>query len=378
MDIIPYSSQCIDNDDIQSVLKALQSPLLTQGNINECFEEELARFLNVKYVLTFNSATSALYAAYKSCFKPKDKIITTPISFVATANMLLECGCEPFFVDVLYDGNINPKKIENAICVNCPDVAGIVSVDFGGNSVAIDSIQKIASKHNLKFISDSSHAFGGSVNGIKIGSFADVSIFSFHAIKPITTAEGGALATNDEEIYTHAKLIRSHGLIKKSLWDSEVKESGFNFRMNEIQAALGLSQLQKIDTFLSKREEIASYYDTFFDKNPYFVTLHSQKSASHFSTNHLYPILIDKHLYCQKQDIFQALLDCHLGVQVHYKPICEYELYKHYNNDGIYNAKDFYAAEISIPCHQAMTKEQVVYCAESILRVFEKFDLRYC
>ena len=367
--MISYSTQYIDEEDVKSVIEALRSKALAQGEINEKFESEIARFLGVKYALTFNSATSALYAAYKASFAPNDCVITTPISFVATTNMLLESGCTPYFVDVLDSGNINPDKIKQAILdiKNPQNLKGIVSMDFGGNSVDVESISALAKEHKLTFISDSSHSFGGSVNGVKIGNFADVSIFSFHAIKPITTCEGGALVTNDEKIYNKAKLVRSHGLIKKDLWESEVQISGFNFRMNEIQAALGLSQLQKIDTFLNRREEIAKYYDEAFSGNEFFTTLHSLKPASHFSTNHLYAIALNENLLSKKGQIFENLLSKGLGVQVHYKPISDYELYKNYAHSDLSNAKRFYESELSIPCHQGMSDEQVEYCVKSVL-----------
>ncbi len=373
--MIPYSTQLIDEIDVKSVIKALHSSALTQGELNEQFEQEIAQFLGVKYALTFNSATSALYAAYKANFAPNDCVITTPISFVATANMLLESECVPYFVDVLDSGNINPDKIKQAILdiksKNLQNLKGIVSMDFGGNSVDVESISALAREHNLTFISDSSHSFGGSVNDIKIGNFADVSIFSFHAIKPITTCEGGALVTNNKDIYDKAKLVRSHGLTKKDLWESEVQISGFNFRMNEIQAALGLSQLQKINIFLNRREEIAQYYDEIFSGNEFFTTPHSKKPASHFSTNHLYPILLSENLWTQKRYIFENLHAIGLGVQVHYKPISDYELYQNCAHSDLSNARRFYKSEISIPCHHAMNQEEVIYCAKNILDVFK-------
>lgn len=384
MQTIPYSTQLIDDDDIARVAQALRSPLLTQGQAVEAFEQALADFLGVHYVVSFNSATSALYAAYRACFSQNALVITTPISFVATANMLLACGCEPIFADIGADGNITPESIMRIIeKVDSSDrdrLQGIVSVDFAGNSVKVDSLQAIAKEHNLRFIADSSHAFGGSVNGRKIGGFADVSIFSFHAIKPITTAEGGAISTNDKTVYEQAKLTRSHGLVKKRLWDTEVAQVGFNFRLNELQATLGLSQLGKIEQFLARREEIARIYDEAFADNPYFTPTHPIIPSNHTSTNHLYPILLDKDLYCAKEEIFAQALARGLGVQVHYKPIFLYELYA--NAKGLHkdssgrdsrtNALDWYYAELSLPCHQAMSDEQVQYCIDTILDLCAK------
>lgn len=384
MQTIPYSTQLIDEEDIACVAQALRAPLLTQGQAVEEFEKALAEYLGVRYVVCFNSATSALYAAYRACFSQNALVITTPISFVATANMLLACDCEPIFADIGFDGNISPESIARAIeKVDSSDrerLQGIVSVDFAGKSADTESIRAIAKEHNLRFIADSSHAFGGSVNGRKIGGLADVSIFSFHAIKPITTAEGGAISTNDEQIYEQAKLVRSHGLVKKRLWDTQVAQMGFNFRLNELQAVLGLSQLHKIEQFLARREEIARIYDKAFVGNPYFTPTHPAIPANHTSTNHLYPILLHKELYCVKEEIFTMLWEKGLGVQVHYKPIFLYDLYA--NAKGLHkdssgqalatNALDWYQAELSLPCHQAMSDEQVQYCIKQILEICAK------
>lgn len=366
----PYSTQLIEEDDIKAVLTALHSDHLTQGKFIEEFEEKIAEYLGSKYVLVFNSATSALYAAYKAIDLGKNsEVITSPISFVATTNMLLECEYKPIFCDIKQNGNLNEALIESLIT---PQTKAIVSVDYAGNSVDVSKIQEICKKNTLAFISDSSHSFGGEYHGNKIGTFADASIFSFHAIKPITTAEGGALVTNNTKIFEQAKLIRSHGVLKKSLWNTDVVCRGFNFRMTELQAALGISQLKKIDRFLGTREKIAHFYDKQFEKNPYFFTL--RKNTANKSTNHLYPIILAPSLWCQKEDIFKMLKKNGLGVQVHYKPINEFSLYKKlFGELYLSNASDFYRAEISIPCHQKMTLEDAKNVCERVLKTFERF-----
>lgn len=398
---IPYSTQLIDKRDISRVKSALKSPLLTQGELCEEFEKKIAKYIGAKYALCFNSATSALYCAYRCAFKQGQSVITTPNSFVATANMLLACGCKPIFADILEDGNISVesiksllKKITDTASDNpkAQNIAGIVSVDFAGKSVDAKSIKSLAKAHNIAFVSDSSHAFGGELDGRKIGTFADVSIFSFHAIKPITTAEGGAIITNNKAIYEKAKLLRSHGLSKIALWDSEVQDFGFNFRLNELQAALGLSQLEKIDEFLAKREKIAKIYDEAFCENEkfakeYFTPTHAQNPPNIKSTNHLYPILLSNKLIPHKEAIFRALQARGLGVQVHYKPIFDYELFKDCAQDrqtkkhraksqaghkAKHKAKWWYEAEISLPLHQAMSKKDIKYCIKSVLEVFKK------
>lgn len=364
----PYSTQFIQEDDIASVIEVLHSPTLTQGEQTELFEKELAKYLGVKYVLTFNSATSALYSAYRAYNLKNSEVITTPLSFVATCNMLLENNAKPIFCDIKTDGNINESKIASLITQN---TKAIVSVDYAGKSVEVEKIREIAKEHNLIWISDSSHSFGGEYKGVKIGNFADSTIFSFHALKPITTGEGGALATNDEEIYHKAKLIRSHGLSKKSLWNSEVNQSGFNFRLTDIASALGRSQLKKIESFIAIREEIARFYDETFKDNPYFDTLPIPNFIK--STRHLYPIFLKQNLWCSKEDIFSTLQREGLGVQVHYKPIHLYPLYS--PHAPLYMAENFYKAELSIPCHQKMDLKSAKECSEILLKTLQAYQV---
>lgn len=363
----PYSTQLIDSKDIQAVIHALQSKHLTQGEQTEAFEEELASYLGVKYVLTYNSATSALYCAYKALELKNYQVITSPLSFVATANMLLEVGAEPVFCDIKVDGNIDEKRIQALINRK---TKAIVSVDYAGKSVEAPILAKLAKDHNLAFISDSSHSFGGQYKGQKIGSFADATIFSFHAVKPFTTAEGGAIATNNKTLYQKAKLTRSHGVLKKALWNSDVEQSGFNFRLSEIAAALGRSQLQKIDHFIATREENARLYDELFAQSPFFDILPMPEHIK--SSRHLYPIFLKQNFWCVKEAIFSRLIKQGLGVQVHYKPIHLFSLYKSFQKTPLYQAERFYHAELSIPCHQKMNKNDVAQTADIILETFSK------
>lgn len=363
----PYSTQLIQEDDIRDVIQALKSPLLTQGSVVERFEEELCLFCNSKYAIAFNSATSALYAAYNAYNLEGFEVITTPISFVATSNMLLQNNSTPIFCDIKSDGNIDENKISSLITSK---TKAIVSIDYGGKSVEVEKIQQIAKNNKLVFISDSSHSIGGKFDNKRIGALADATIFSFHPVKPITTIEGGALLTNSQDIYEKAKLIRSHGVLKKHLWHYDVITNGFNFRMNEIQAALGISQLKKLEDFIQIREEIACFYDAYFANNPFFTTIH--QSNKYPSSNHLYPILINKAFLEKKENLFKKLHDCKIGVQVHYKPIYHFSYYqKQYQKIFLPQTEDFYNMEISIPCHQKMDLKIAKNIGEQIFKIFE-------
>ncbi|BCZ17987.1 UDP-4-keto-6-deoxy-N-acetylglucosamine 4-aminotransferase PseC [Helicobacter sp. NHP19-003] len=364
----PYSTQCIDTDDLKAVQQALQGAHLAQGPLVERFEGALADYLGVKHVVVCTSATTALFMLYHALDLANAKVITTPLSFVATASMLLANRATPIFCDIGQDGNINPALLEN--CLES-GIKAVVSVDYGGASVDIEAIKSFCAKHSLLFLSDSSHAFGGEYCGAKIGGLADASVFSFHAIKSITTAEGGAIATNDGALYTRLKLLISHG-VEKNGWDTEVQSLGFNFRMNELQAALGLSQLKKVDAFIAKREEIACLYDHLFKDNPYFTCLHATLSPKIKSANHLYPILLKPHLWEKKTLILDMLVQAQMGVQVHYKPIHTFKLYQDLlGTQGLPKAQDFYKAEISLPCHTKMSLEQATDSAKKVLSILK-------
>ncbi|GAA6776596.1 UDP-4-amino-4,6-dideoxy-N-acetyl-beta-L-altrosamine transaminase [Helicobacter pylori] len=369
-----YSEPCLDEEDKKAVLEVLNSKQLTQGKRSLLFEEALCEFLGVKHALVFNSATSALLTLYRnfSDFNADcNEIITTPISFVATANMLLESGYKPVFAGIKNDGNIDELVLEKLINER---TKAIVSVDYAGKSVEIESIQKLCKRHSLSFLSDSSHALGSEYQNKKVGGFALASVFSFHAIKPITTAEGGAVVTNDGELYEKIKLFRSHGMLKKDFFEGEVKNIGHNFRLNEIQSALGLSQLKKAPLLMQKREEIALAYDRIFKDNPYFTPLHPLLKDK--SSNHLYPILMRQKFFTCKKLILENLHKRGILAQVHYKPIYQYQLYQQlFNTAPLKSAEDFYRAEISLPCHANLDLESVQNIAHGVLKTFENLKI---
>ncbi len=369
-----YSEPYLDEEDKKAVLEVLNSKQLTQGKRSLLFEEALCEFLGVKHALVFNSATSALLTLYRnfSDFNADcNEIITTPISFVATANMLLESGYKPVFAEIKNDGNIDELALEKLINEK---TKAIVSVDYAGKSVEIGSIQKLCKRHSLSFLSDSSHALGSEYQNKKVGGFALASVFSFHAIKPITTAEGGAVVTNDGELYEKMKWFRSHGMIKKDFFEGEVKSIGHNFRLNEIQSALGLSQLKKAPLLMQKREEIALAYDRIFKDNPYFTPLHPLLKDK--SSNHLYPILMRQKFFTCKKLILENLHKRGILAQVHYKPIYQYQLYQQlFNTAPLKSAENFYRAEISLPCHANLDLENVQNIAHGVLKTFEDFKI---
>ena len=368
--MISYSQQLIDEDDIKVIVDVFRGQLLAQGPKVAKFEEDLSTYTGAKYAVAFNSATSALSGAYTvSKITEKDEIITTPVSFVATSNMFVSLGAKPIWCDIKSDGNIDENKIEELITKK---TKAIVVVDFAGKPVEIKKIKEIAKKHNLLLIQDSSHALGSSINTQKIGSFSDMTIFSFHAIKPITTSEGGAVLTDNKEYAQALRLYRSHGIVKKELWDSDMQSMGYNLRMTEVAAALGSSQLKKLDNFIKIRNEISDYYNNRFKNEKLFSTQKLEKNT--ISSRHLYPIILNTKLHSIKKDIFKELQKRELGIQVHYKPIYENSFYiQKYGKTSLHVANDFYLGEISIPCNQSMSMDDAKYVADTFLDVIHQY-----
>ena len=370
-----YSRQDINSDDIAAVVEVLQSDFITQGSKVTEFEEAIAKYVDAEYCVTFNSATSALHAAYSAAgITEGDEVITTPISFVATSNMLVELGAKPIFCDVKLDGNIDERQIEKLIT---PKTKAIVPVHFAGKCVNLDAIHTIAKKYKLLVIEDAAHAFGSRYQGKRVGGLSDMSAFSFHAIKPITTGEGGAITTNNQEYAEKLRLIRSHGIIKKELYNSDMSMMGYNYRLTDFAAALGLSQLHRIEEFLKIRNDIATYYDERFQNAKLFMV--QKQDEANYSARHLYPIILNPELQCPKEDIFKTLQEKGIGVQVHYKPIYQNSFYRdRFGEQSLFVANDFYRSELSLPCHQKMSLDDAKVVADTFEEVLSHYAYRGC
>ncbi|WP_086240780.1 UDP-4-amino-4,6-dideoxy-N-acetyl-beta-L-altrosamine transaminase [Campylobacter devanensis] len=363
-----YSRQKIEDDDIQAVIEALKSDMLTCGNRVVDFESALCELTGAKFAVAMNSATSALHAAYIALgVGTGDEVITTPITFAATANAAIMCGARIKFADVLLNGNINPASIKELIS---DKTKVITAVDFGGYPVDMDAIKALIKEQDIKIIDDASHALGSSINGKMVGTLADATIFSFHAIKPITTFEGGALLTNDENIAKSARLTRSHGMVKKQAWNMDMVTLGYNYRLSDVACALGSSQLKKLDKFINRRYEIAKIYDNAFKNSKYLKTIDIPDNIR--SARHLYPVLLNSNLWCVKEDIYNELHAMGIGVQVHYKPTYQFSFYKNlYGEMRLDGAEDFYRAELSLPCHQMMSDDEAKFVIANLNELLE-------
>lgn len=384
MKIIPYGHQCIDKSDIEEVIKVLKSGWITQGPKIKAFESTLCQYTGAKYAVAVSSGTAALHIACLAAgIKPGDEVITPALTFIASSNCVLYCGGRTVFVDVQPDtANINPQKIINRINKR---TKAIIPVHFAGYPCDMKEISALARKHNLILIEDAAHALGAEYKGSKVGSsaYSDMAILSLHPVKSITTGEGGAVLTNKRHLYDELLALRNHGIIKDNNkwidarmkgcgWYYEMQSLGFNYRLTDIQAALGISQLKKLNQFIKKRREIATLYNRAFKDNPYFdIPIDRQDSLS---SHHLYPIRLKDKFKKNKKDIFSKMRAKGLGVQVHYMPVYSHPFYRKlgFKRGTCPQAEDFYQREISLPIYPSLKENELSYIIKIVFDVFKK------
>ncbi len=374
--IIPYGKQLIDEDDIEAVVKVLRSDFLTTGPLCREFEEKLAQKVGAKHAVVFSSGTAALHAAYFAAgLEPGQQVITTPITFAATANAALYLGGVPVFADIAPDSfNIDVTKIESAITAKTKIIA---PVDMAGIPVDIDPIMQLAEKYNLVVVEDACHALGATYKGRPVGSTAHMSVFSFHPVKAITTGEGGAVVTSNPDYYERLVLFRSHGIVKspdklmhkhKGPWYQEMQLLGYNYRMTDIQCALGMSQLKKLDAFVHRRREIAAQYTLAFqDNNAIEIPAYS---ADVNPAWHLYIIRLKEDL--DRDRVCYYLRERGIGTQVHYIPVYRHPYYSYlgYNPEEYPNAEAYYRSCLSIPIFPALTNSEI----EKVINVINRIN----
>lgn len=378
---LSYGRQCIDEKDIESVIEVLKSDYLTTGPKVKEFEEKVAKYLGVKYAVAVSNGTAALHTAcFAAGIKKGDEVLVSALTFAASSNCVLYCGGKPVFVDVdpkTY--NIDVNKIEEKITER---TKAIIAVDFAGQSVDIDKIRKIADKYNLILIEDGAHALGAEYKGKKVGTYADMTEFSFHPVKPVTTGEGGIIVTNSKDYYEKMILFRSHGITRnKDLmtesqgpWYYEQIELGYNYRITDIQCALGISQLDKIDDFLNKRRNIVKKYNSEFSKIKEINIPFEDKFSN--SGWHIYVIVLnlDK-LKVSRKEIFEALQAENIGVNVHYLPVYLHPYYKNlgYKKGECMVAEDLYERMLTLPLFPSMTDKDVEDVINAVKKVINYY-----
>jgi len=385
MKIIPYGKQHIDSSDIAEVVKVLKSDWITQGPKVKEFEEALCKYTGAKYAVCVSSGTAALHLSCLAAgLKKGDEAITTPITFIATSNSILYTGASPVFADIDYDSvNINPEEISKKISKK---TKAILPVHFAGLPCDIPEIAKIAKKNKLSIIEDAAHALGAEYKHgnrwYKVGccKHSDMTTFSFHPVKHITTGEGGAITTNNKKIYEKLLMLRSHGTLKNDSikkkhgpWYYEMRELGYNYRITDFQCALGLSQLKKIDKFILRRKEIVKMYNHAFKWNPCFVLLQEKKYVR--SSWHLYPIRLEakSKIGAKRKSVFNYLRKRNIDTQVHYIPVYWQPYYQQlgYKKGLCPKAEADYEQIISLPIFPNMTDKNVDYVIENILSLIK-------
>lgn len=380
-----YSKQWIDDSDIHEVVEVLKSDFITQGPKIEVFERKISEYVDSKYCVVVSSGTAALHIAVMALdIRCGSKGITSPITFAATSNCLIYNGLEPNFADI--DENtycISPRELERKID-NQTKV--ILPVHFAGQPAEMEKIHKMTHASHINIIEDASHAFGSRYqNGLMVGSccYSRMTIFSFHPVKTLTTGEGGAITTNSQELYEKLRTLREHGIVKDHKrfmnqggkkpypWYYEMQELGFNYRMTEIQAALGISQLKKINDFIERRREIVNAYNQAFENIEWIVTPFEREEV--FSAFHLYVIQIDfKKIGKSRAQIVSQLKKRGINTQVHYIPV---HLMPYYTKNHKFKLGDYPKAEryydqcLSIPLYPKMSDDDAKRVSENILQL---------
>ena len=378
---IYYGRQWIEEDDIAAVGDVLRSNFITCGPMVSKVEKELAAYTGAKYAVAVSNGTAALHCACIAAgIGEGDEVITTPLTFAASANCALYVGAKPVFADINPETyNIDPKSIREHIT---PKTKAIVAVDFTGQCVEIEEIRAICDEYHLIFIEDAAHAIGSAYNGKKVGSLADMTCFSFHPVKTITSGEGGAITTNNEELYKRLVLAHTHGITHEEelmedaphegRWVYEQISLGFNYRMTDFQAALLDSQLKKLDGFKEKRQQIVKRYNEAFKDLPGIIV---QKEIEESDTcRHLYIIRLDlDKLSCTRREFFDAMAAENVQCQVHYVPVYYFPYYRHlgYEKGLCPNAEEVYKGIMSIPLYPKLTEEEIEDTIHAVKKIHD-------
>ena len=380
---IGYGHQWIDEDDINSVTEVLRSEYLTCGPKVAEMENALASYVGAKYAVAVSNGTAALHCACIAAgIGPGDEVITTPLTFAASANCALYCGARPVFADIHPDTyNIDPKSIRVHITEK---TKAVVAVDFTGHSVENDEIRRICTEFNLIFIEDAAHSIGTKYKGKQIGNLADMTCFSFHPVKTVTGGEGGAITTNDKELYQKLMLVRTHGITHdvdmmeeaphEGSWYYEQITLGYNYRITDFQAALIVSQMKKLDQFIERRKKIVQRYDEEFSKMSEIIV---QKEILESETcRHLYIIKLNfEKLNCSRKEFFDAMCAENVQCQIHYIPVYWFPYYRHlgYVRGLCPNAEEVYRGIMSIPLYPKMCDQEVEDVIHAVKKVVEYY-----
>lgn len=378
---IPYGKQYIDESDIQAVVEVLKGDYLTTGPKIGEFEKKFAEYVGVKYAVAVSSGTAALHLACLAAgFIAGDEVITTPMTFAATANSVLYTKARPVFADINPQTyNLDPAQARAKLGKK---TRGIIPVHYSGLPCSMDEINDLAKKHGLTVIEDACHALGARYKDSKIGScrYSDMTVFSFHPVKHITTGEGGMVTTNSQELYKNLLALRSHGIVREEaqLWEAshgpwyyEMQQLGFNYRMTDIQAALGITQLGKLDFFVERRRQIAAYYNEALADLPLELPY---ETGDCYSSYHLYVIKVKPQAMVNREEVYLGLKKHGIQAQVHYIPVHTFPYYRRelgYKPGDFSVAEDHYERILSLPIFPKMTDEEVRKVIKTVREVIK-------
>ena len=366
--MIPYGRQTIEDDDVAAVVEALRSDWLTQGPKVVEFEKALADYCGAKHAVAYSNGTAALQGAYFAAgLKAGDEVVTSPLTFAATATAAVWQGAKPVFADVDGFGNLDPKAAAAAIT---PRTKVLSPVDFAGRPADIAAFRVLAKEKGLLVVEDACHSLGASVGGKKVGSLADMSVFSFHPVKGITTAEGGAVLTDDKALYDRLTEFRTHGIRRGEDWLYYVESQGLNYRLTDLQSALGITQLRKLDRFVARRRALAARYHEAFKSWDDVTTPAGPVDGSAW---HLYVLSLKGSLGAKRAEAFRALRSAGIGVQVHYIPVYWHPFYERmgFKKGLCPKAEDFYSRCLSLPMYPTLTDAQQDLVVATVRKVLD-------
>jgi perosamine synthetase len=378
--LLPYGRQSLDEADVQAVVEVLKSDWLTTGPKIGEFEERFAAWVGARHAVSFSSGTAALHGAtFAAGLGPGDEAITTPMTFCATANCILYQGASPVFADVSPDTlNLDPGEVSKKISSR---TKAIIAVDYAGHPAALDELAELAKTQGVLLIEDACHALGAEFQGTRVGGIADLTVFSFHPVKHLTTGEGGMVVTDDARLAETLRRFRNHGISSEARerqeagqWFYEMVLLGFNYRLTDIACALGLSQLERLAENLARRREIAVQYGAAFRDMPAIVIPTVREGV--VPAWHLYPVRLKlEMLGVGRREIFRALRAENIGVNVHYIPVHQHPYYRERfkSHESYPVAEDAYERLISLPMFHAMTAQDV----EDVIRAVGKVLMHY-